>query len=166
MLKISFKDKKDCPAKTVGTFKDKETVVTLRGEMTLPKFWRSIPDDIMDWIDRHPSICTYESIVTSNLVMIVKGTSKCNVGDTFDPIIGERIAEARAKLKLYKFMVTLCRKLSQYYFGLVYGEVEVRNKAVTMVASGTIGGLKEAYIKYGTIWIKESEHLGKLMETL
>jgi hypothetical protein len=98
--------------------------------------------------------------------MTAQGTSKCNVGDTFDPIIGERIAETRAKLKLYKFMVTLCRKLSQYYFGLVYGKVEVRNKAVTMVASGTIGGLKEAYIKYGTLWIKESEHLGKLMETL
>ena len=167
MLKVSFKDKEGHLAKTVETFKDKETIVTLRGEIHLPKFWRAIPRDICDWIDLHQSVYNYESIVTDSMIITVKGTSKCNDGETFDPVLGERIAEARAKIKLYRFMYTLCKKLYKHYFTLIFSDEYYNQKGgMRHYHPNRHGGIYEEIYKYNTLLTNESHHLEELLENV
>ena len=103
-------------------------------------------------------VLVFQSKVTA---VTLKGTC-----ETPNPVIGERIAEARAKIKVYKFMHTLCKKLMYHYYGILYGVPEGIGELHTKVISDHQGGLQEACNKYATLWLKESQHLGKLMKDL
>ena len=163
MFKVSFKDSEGCKAVTVQHFNNKETVVQLRGIMPLPSFWFSIPSNIRDWVFEHPSIDTYESIVRAELIIKSFGKAICADGDTFDAKMGERIAESKAKIRLYKFMHTLCKKLIYCYHGYIYGVPEGRGTCKTATLSDYHGGLQDACRKYAELWVKESRHLGILL---
>ena len=161
MLKVSFKDN----FKKVASFNNKAIVVTLTGECITPLWFNNVPHKIWEWVMWHPSVEISETYSNQNLVMIIEvsGKSVCADGDTFDDKIGERIAESRAKIKLYKFMHTLCKKLMYCYYGYIYGVPEGSGTYKTATLSDYHGGLQDACRKYAELWAKESRHLGILL---
>lgn len=163
MLKVSFKEN----AKKVQVFNNNATVVTLTGIMQCPDFINDcLPTSVYNWINEHPSVEVSETYTTNKgfyYIIIVSGKSVCAEGDTFDVQMGERIAESRAKIKLYKFMHTLCKKLMYCYHGYIYGVPEDMGTYKTATLSDYHGGLQDACRKYAELWVKESRHLGILL---
>lgn len=163
MLKVSFK--KD--SKKVQTFNGRCTLVTLVGQMSIPNnLWSAFPNEVANWIWEHPSVdsswgtCTKENEI---IRLECFGKSVCAEGDTFDPVIGERIAESRAKIRLYKFMHNMCEKIVQFYYGIMYGNAEfdvIRESHI----EAPMDCLYLTCKKYRELWVKESYHLGKLLE--
>ena len=47
---------------------------------------------------------TIACVLETSLNQTFKGKSKCSEDDTFDEVTGKRIAESRAKKKLYKYL--------------------------------------------------------------
>ena len=162
MFKVSFRDF-DGPSKKVQTFNDRVTIVTLKGRMALPNWWYNIPSDILDWVRRHPSIDAWESLANNELVIVVQGKTIRAEEDEDNPVIAERIAESRAKIRLYKFLEKLCEKLMKYYYGIMYGnaEFDVIRESHSEEPKDCI---YLACKKYRELWIKEFHHLGKLLE--
>lgn len=159
MFKVSFKGN----FKDVQTFNDKATVVTLTGRVQMPDWWHKVPREIYEWTDNHPSVSVDECYGTLEIILVAQGKSKCHDDDSFDSVIGERIAESKAKIKIYKFMHTLCHKLYTYYFGLALGDryAICPEESIDMSKSG---GIFEAMGKYQGLLIKESHHLGELLK--
>jgi hypothetical protein len=91
------------------------------------------------------------------------GKAVCSEDDTFDAETGKRIAESRAKIKLYKFMHTLIVKLYEYYFGLILGS-KYSSKYISQELDTSENTLFDSMSKYQALLIKESHHLGQLLE--
>lgn len=83
----------------------------------------------------------------------------CN-GDIFDVKMGERIAECRAKIKLYKFMQTLTKMLCEYYHGLVFSNDVAIND--TDVCSENC--LLDTNLRYTELLQHERHHLNRLLQ--
>jgi hypothetical protein len=163
MLKVSFKE----GAKKVQTFNEKATIVTLVGHMQMPNtLWSVFPNMTANWMWNHPGVdaswgtCTKENEV---IRLEVSGKSVCAEEDTWNPIIGERIAEARAKLKIYKFMYNLCRKLLWDYFDIGYGnaEIELARENHNEPPKDCIWTTLK---KYKKLYSTEYSHLNKLLK--
>ena len=162
MFKVSFKKE----YKKVQIFNNRATLVTLIGELKMPvAVYNVLPDVITDWMWEHQGIdvqwgnCSREQ---EAFRLEVTGKSVCAEGDVFDSLIGQRIAESRAKIKLYKFMHTLCEKTLHYYYSIMYGNAEVH-----LTESHTEAPKDCLHLtcqKYRDLLIKESYHLGKLLE--
>lgn len=156
MLKISFKD----DFKKVETFNGKATVVTLTGKTLCPDFMIDcLPNKVWEWIKHHPSVGVSDGFTDNRMYYILKvsGKSVCAEGDTFDAKTGERIAECRAKIKLYKFMKTLAFMLGDYYYNLIYGntyDIEVSIKE----------GLYYVYTRYSELLQHEKHRLNELLQ--
>lgn len=164
MLKVSFKDKGRCSAKKVQVFNNKTTKVTLVGKIKFPEWWMFIPmdSDVMRWINNHPSVeCNYD---IANLTIIVEGISTCSDEDSFAPVFGERIAEARAKKRLYSFMVTLINKIITHYRRILYGNCQINVfETVTYDSKPVIPNLFTDLMKYEELYSSECEHLNNLL---
>jgi hypothetical protein len=163
MLKVSFKE--DCMK--VQTFNDRATVVTMVGQMTIPaNLWQIFPEDITYWIWKHQEIDATWGAYTKNKEVFrleFSGKSVCAEEDIFNAVTGQRIAESRAKIKLYKFMHNLCESLMKYYYAIMYGNAEF-----DVIRESHMEAPKDClYLtckKYRELWIKESHHLGKLLK--
>lgn len=163
MLKVSFKN--DCMK--VQTFNDKATIVTMVGKMLMPRNLLAIfPEEVANWMWEHPSIDASWGEYTKehNYIRLeFSGKSVCANDDTFDAETGRRIAESRAKIKLYKFMHNLCENLIKRYYDIMYGNTEIGH-----IIESHIEAPKDClYLtcqKYRELWVKESHHLGKLLE--
>ena len=120
MLKVSFKG----DFRKVQTFNDKATTVTLTGKCVVPSWFKDIPNKIWEWVMWHPSVDAGETYDNGNTVLLmhVSGKSVCADGDTFDAKVGERIAECRAKIRLYRFMQTLTAMLLRHYLIIATGD--------------------------------------------
>lgn len=155
MLKVSFKE----DYMRVQTFNDKATVVTMTGRVDLPDFWDNIPHTISNWMYD----CSFIEVdaTWNQLILISKGKSVCADEDTFDEEIGYRIAESRAMIKIYKFMYSLCTKLYRHYMNLAIG---IDKDKPFRPDSFCRGSLYDAKSKYQKLLVKESYHLGKLLE--
>lgn len=57
------------------------------------KIWKGVSAEV--WKKKFPSVDWYGGFT-------VKAKAKCNYSDTFDEVKGKRIAESRAKVKMYK----------------------------------------------------------------
>lgn len=157
MLKVSFKDKEGCPAKKVEVFNDKATVVTLTGVVKAPEWWWKIPKEIHKWMVNHPSVEVCDNLL-GNVTVKVIGKSICSDEDEFNPVLGERIAEARAKKKLYGFMLTLTKKIICYYHNLLYGKF-----AVKVEGESADSCIYKEMEKYSVLYSAELEHLRNLL---
>lgn len=157
MLKVSFKDKEGCPARKVEVFNDKATVVTLTGVVKAPEWWWKIPKEIHKWMVNHPSVEVYDNLL-GNVTVKVIGKSICSDEDEFNPVLGERIAEARAKKKLYGFMLTLTKKIICYYHNLLYGKF-----AVKVEGESADSCIYKEMEKYSVLYSAELEHLRNLL---
>lgn len=155
MFKVSFKE----DSKKVQVFNNKVTKVTLEGLWVLfPKCFDAIPHEIDTWIWSHPSVEAHW--YKGDISLTVSGKTVCSDEDTFDPIIGERIAEARAKIKLYRFMFTLCDMLIKYYLRLIYGNAKIQ---IFISKDSTISCISDAWNKYRELVTKESRNLDEML---
>ena len=159
MLKVSFKDN----YKKSDVFNNKVTEVTLTGSMEMPEWWHHIPKDIADWVWDHPSVEFDGYFATNKGIITAKGKSKCREGEKFDAAVGERIAEARAKIRIYRFMYTLCAKLMSHYFKFLYGNrtIYLNSESHDEAPKDCVRG---AYKKYKNLLSREYFHLAKLLE--
>ena len=153
MLKVSFKDTPEKPAKTICRFNNKVTVVHLHG--TLEWELKIIPPKVVLWLFKHPF--TDGTKYGNKLSIDVIGTAKRADGDVDNPILAERIAEARAKIKIYKFMARLLKKVCKEYYKTLYGNTN------SMPSMGW-GGLFGDMTKYDNLLFKEEEHLNQLLK--
>lgn len=117
MIKISFKDSKFHEPKVVTRI-GKTMRVTLDGVL-LWELWSDIPFSIKAWAHTRRGINIFTSEGTTYIM--VSGSAACHKEDKFDYVVGERLAEARAKIKLYSFIVELLQKVSSYYLKLIFG---------------------------------------------
>lgn len=156
MFKVSFKENPKFPVKKVQRFKDgKVTIVTLKGVVKLPKFLcYFFPPELFDWMDTCKNI---EAEVTmSRMYLTIKGKARRSDNDTENNVLGERIAECRAKVHLYKFMQTLTSKLYVYYCRIL----STNTSTETNQGDDTIAG---ANLKYGNLYSREIAHLKSLL---
>ena len=163
MFKVSFKG----DFMKTQIFNDKATVVTLTGTCQTPDWFDEIPNAISNWYCTHPSVDIHDVWGNKgNLIMHIEVSGKaiCAQEDTWNPIIGQRIAESRAKIKLYKFMHTLTHKLAVYYLNIVNGDAKWCRYPDERIMDTPVHGIIDACERYRGLMIKESHHLGKLLE--
>ena len=155
MYKVSFTD----DFKKVERFNNKVTKVTLKG--TIKNIYAlddlNIPQPIYDWMmgDNCKNPDTLE----------VSGIAVRSDNDKDDPVLGERLAEARAKLKIYKFMKTFCNKMLKYYKFKLYG-TKANNEIIVKTSPEELSNnnsLLKAYMKYDNLVDVENTHIKQLL---
>ena len=155
MYKVSFTD----DFKKVERFNNKVTKVTLKG--TIKNIYAlddlNIPQPIYDWMrdDNCKNPDTLE----------VSGIAVRSDNDKDDPVLGERLAEARAKLKIYKFMKTFCNKMLKYYKFKLYG-TKANNEIIVKTSPEGLSNndsLLKAYMKYDNLVDVENTHIKQLL---
>ena len=156
MFKVSFKETESNPSRVVLK-KGKSTIVTLRGTAKLPSFWSHIPEDIAEWVRCRTRVELYEDMVNNKLLIFAEGMSKCHEDDKYDSLLGERLADARAKYNVYKFFYDLCSKLEGYYSNILYGPCGVAD-------SGSGNCIAQDLKKYEALCIREAHHIGELLK--
>lgn len=154
MFKVSFKER-TTPNKVVVK-SGNVTSVTYRGTVELPKIWWYMPSEIREWMNATESVEVEESIAHNMLTIYSRGLARCHEDDKYDTILGERLAEARAKHKIYKFFYQLCNKLIDYYNHLVYGNESI-------ACFGRDKGLMGDLYKYEKLCDREEEHIKALL---
>ena len=154
MYKVSFTDN----FKKVERFNNKVTKVTLSGVI------RNIYDGELII---PPSISSWMADNMGRVIDIIEvtGTAVRNNKDKDNPVLGERLAEARAKLKIYKFMKTFCNKMLKYYKFKLYG-TKANNDVI--IKTGPEGlsnndSLLKAYMKYNKLVDVENTHIKQLL---
>lgn len=156
MFKVSFKDTPRDPSKIVVRVGNKISVL-LKGTVALPEFFKYIPESIITWMTEEQKLISGEEDIANNVFHLkVSGHALCHKDDTFDYVLGERIAEARAKYKMYRFFYTLIAKLRTYYSNILFGNDD------TIVMH--TGGLMKDLIKYEDLVAKEAEYLKELLK--
>lgn len=160
MFKVSFKENTKFPVKKVQRFNDaKITIVTLVGVLELPKFLQYfIPDAIWDWLSTCKNVET--EITMSKMYLIIKGKARRADNDAENAILGERIAECRAKINLYKFMFKFCAKIHKYYYNILFGKVDKTWVGEKAAKDDTVA---KARGKYYRLLNSEQQHLNKLL---
>lgn len=148
MLKLSFSSKK-LQAKPIKTqvFNNTVTKVTFYGTL-INGTGIYMPAAIKEFIDTYKGvdyICSGD-----DYIIVATGISKRNKDDIYNSTIGYRIAESRAKIKLYKFMYNLSKKFL---------------KVISLMVSGhsRYGGIPDDVIKYKGFLNKEEKHLNDLI---
>lgn len=156
MFKVSFKENPKSPSKLVTKFGN-ETTVLLRGVCALPEFFKYIPEEISEWIALQTHVEVYEDVANNQLIIYSKGISKCHPDDKYDTVIGERIAEARAKEFIYQFFYGMCSRLYNYYDRIMFGFPGV-------VAVGRGNSLSQCVTKYEKLLDHERHHQVELLQ--
>lgn len=154
VFKVSFKETEKHISKIVEK-KGRTTTVNLLGEVRLPDFWNSIPDDISAWIARREKLEIYET--NKSLYVLSEGKAKCREDDRYDTLLGERLAEARAKYYIYKFFYDLTCRLFDYYNRLLFGKIGVFDM-------GDGSCIAQDVKKYEALCIREAHHIGELLK--
>lgn len=156
MFKVSFKDTPENPLKTVLR-KGNSMYVGIEGIVALPEFFKDIPQSIYDWITKEQKLISgEEDVATQTFVLRASGKAVCHKDDKFDYVFGERLAEARAKMKIYKFFYALSSKLYVHYSKIMFGDLEVIEK-------GNGDCLAQIIKKYEALCIRESHHIDELL---
>lgn len=151
MYKVSFTN----DFKKVERFNNKVTKVTLCGVI------RNIYDEELII---PPSISIWMADNMGRVInsIEVTGTAVRNDKDKDDPVLGERLAEARAKLKIYKFMRTFCHKMIEYYTLKLYG-TKASNNTIVIKVNPEKDSLFKAYMKYDKLVDVENNHIKQLL---
>jgi len=155
VFKVSFKETEKNPCKVVEKV-GKTTAVILKGVVGLPAFWKHIPDEVVDFIGNTTKVEVYENIVDNYMLVYSKGVAKCRPDDKLDTLLGERLAEARAKYHIYKFFYNLTSKLYDYYNKIMFGDAGI-------VDSGHGSCLAQDLKKYEGLCIREAHHIEELL---
>ena len=155
IFKVSFKETKDNPSKVV--YKAGLNVnVVLKGKVELPDFWPLVPPEIQEWVANQTKIELFENMSDNTLTIFSEGLAKCRKDDKYDSLLGERLAEARAKYQIYKFFYSLCDKLYEYYGKILFGPHGV-------VDCGEGSCIGRDLKKYEGLYNKEAHHIEELL---
>lgn len=155
MFKVSFKEENGYPYRLVEKA-GKITTVMYRGIVKLPRLWWYMPIDIIEWMRNREAIEFEENIATNTLIIYAMGKTKCADGDVYDSLLGERIAEAKAKMVIYKFFADLCLRIFNHYNGILTGN---DISYLPSTDKGVVGDIK----KYRKLYQIEQEHINKLL---
>lgn len=161
MFKLSFKEISGQPYKRVfrGDEKgDKTTTVILNGHFKFPKQMSLLPQSIQNWMFNEgiPYISADGTVFISKM-----GIASRHPDDKDNPALGERIAEARAKVALYQFMKNLIYKILQQVSKFQYGRLSVLTTyRVDILPDADC--LCNAFFKYEELIAREKEHLNEL----
>lgn len=161
MFKVSFKENPQFPVKKVQRFNDdRVTVVTLEGVAQVPVFLQYfIPPKMFEWTNTLKNVNV--EFVMSKMFITVTGKSICSKEDKVDKVLGDRIAEARAKLHLYKFMAHFLDKVWIYFIEQLCGTTPIK---CTVDNEGTNKEyLDKAINKYWRLYEDEQKHLNILL---
>ena len=161
MFKVSFKENPQFPVKKVQRFNDdRVTVVTLKGVTQVPVFLQYyIPRKVFDWTSTLKNVDV--EFVMSEMSITVTGKSICSKEDKVDKILGDRIAGARAKLHLYKFMMDFLDKVWSYFMEQLCGTAKIQ--CVAHEKDVNKEHLSEAVNKYWRLYNVEQKHLNILL---
>lgn len=162
MLKISFKDKIGSPSKIVQREGD-VTYVTLVGYTNIPfkldnftavEKVQKIYGVEIEWM--------HDNALHFFAKLKVTGKTKKSPNDKEDSLLGERIAESRAKLKLYKFALHLLKSAVQNASIFIWGDriSYVEKYTDDKYANGSAG---QSFLKYAKLIMVEEKHLKKLL---
>lgn len=154
MFKVSFKETPKSPSKLI-TKSGAVTNCTLMGSVSLPEFFDYLPPHINMWISKVDYVEIYEDVANHKMIIFSSGVAKCSPNDRYDTILGERIAESRAKYCIYKFFYNFTKKVISYYYELILGmPCEVNCKDGTLASDN---------IKYEKLMRREEKHLEELI---
>ena len=161
MFKVSFKENPQFPVKKVQRFNDdRVTVVTLKGVAELPVFLQYfIPHKVFDWTGTLKNVNV--EFTMKRMFITVTGKSICSKEDKVDRVLGDRIAEARAKLHLYKFMAHFLDKVWSYFMEQLCGTALIECTAYKKDVNKE--HLSEAIDKYWRLYKDEDRHLNILL---
>lgn len=155
MFKVSFKDTDKNYSKYVVVV-GREVKVVLSGIILLPPIWQFMPNEIRDWLLSKTTLDYGEEDLARNSFHVrTVGKASCHENDSFDYILGERIAESRAKIKLYTFLYKLCYRFYEYYCNILFGTI--------VVDIGCDNCLANDIKKYESLLNKEKKHLEQLL---
>lgn len=157
MFKVSFKKWGTTVPKYVQKY-EKTTCVSLLGVVEMSDFWDSIPNTIRFWIKEHPSVSIVEDYTNRKLLVTVRGKARCRENDKYDTVLGERLAESRAKMKLYKFFCVLSSKLYDYYKKILFGT------GGAIASEGSNDSLERCMYKYDKLYRHELKHQEELLK--
>jgi len=156
MIKVSFKE----PSyKKTERFNDKVTIVTLTGKTKLPKkLVHAMPMGFYDWLFKHTNP-VIEYGYEGDITITAKGKTVRSDRDKDNPVLAERIAESKAKLKIYIFIHSFISKYVLEYNKLITG-----NNGLMMhegdVTDDSLFGMADKYQYFITT---EKEHLESLI---
>ena len=158
VFKVSFKDSLKNPTK-VAVVTGKKVAIMINGTVELPEFFKHIPDSIVNWMtEEQKCISGEEDIATNTFHVKATGVAKCHEEEKFDYVFGERLAEARAKYKIYKFFYDLTTKLYDYYNMILFGDESVAE------SGGSGSCLAKDIKKYEGLCIREAHHISELLK--
>lgn len=160
MLKLSFDKKKlgNTPPIQTQVFNDTITKVTLTGFLT----WNSdifLISKVPHFLHNYQGIEVTCSRTKEGFLITATSVSKKHEDDTFDKVLGYRIAESRAKLKLYKFMKNLTNTILRCFLTCSYGISDV----IDIEGRRSKSSVYDDYLKYIKLYDKEEEHLNNLL---
>lgn len=155
MFKVSFKkvvNGKE-PIK-VETFNKTITKVTLVGTLQLPRYLR---DPIVEFVNYYEGVDVLNAY-SKELTITSVGIAKKSEDDEWNETVGYRIAESKAKIKIYKFMFNLikeCIRDEQTYITGISNIIHLDKSPVDC--------LMNSAFKYWRLFASEKKHLNTLI---
>nr|DAW35385.1 MAG TPA: hypothetical protein [Caudoviricetes sp.] len=155
MIKLSF-DKKltGDPIKT-QVLNNTVTKVTITG-VIIENLGIYTPMMVENFIEKYPGVKAYYS--GGAYVITATGVSKKILGDAYNKVLGYRIAESRAKIKLYRFMLNLCKKYMKVVSPILFGTFDISFDYEYKVDS-----VPRDITKYQKLLDTEMKHLNNLI---
>ncbi len=141
MIKVSFNKE---TYKKVERYGEGTTLVILTGTL-------QIPNEILYGYCDQKSDCR-------KIEIIRVGRAVRAAEDADDPVLAERIAECKAKIKIYSFMMKFLGKYIDYYSKLLIGS----EKSIGSTASVKQDSIFGAYERHYRLCSRELEHYKEL----
>lgn len=162
MLKLSFENFLEVKPKQIYKSEDgKTTIVILTGTVWLPDFLRhNLPDKVIKYINSYEGVKIH--LMGARIIITSKGKAKRVDKDPDKPILGEYIAESKAKIKLYVFMKNFCKQIEKYYLNLLFS-------TDTFMVSGNADStdtIRGTWNHYVNLLQKERQHLFSLTQSV
>lgn len=155
MFKVSFKkvvNGKE-PIK-VETFNKTITKVTLVGTLQLPRY---LQNPIREFVDYYEGV-DVSGAYSKELIITSVGIAKKSENDKWNETVGYRIAESKAKIKIYKFMFNLIKKCIRDEQMYITG---ISN--ITHLGKSPVDCLMNSAFKYKHLLASEEKHLNTLI---
>lgn len=155
MFKVSFKkvvNGKE-PIK-VETFNKTITKVTLVGTLQLPRY---LQDPIKEFVDYYEGV-DVSGAYSKELIITSVGIAKKSENDEWNETVGYRIAESKAKIKIYKFMFNLIK-------GIIWDEQTYITGISNIIHLDKfpVDCLMNSAFKYRRLLASEEKHLNTLI---
>lgn len=125
-----------------------------------PKYKKLFTPEIERYINNYYEYSPNTSkIIDGNTIVICcLGESDCMPEDTFDMYIGGKISQSKAKIKIYRFMKNLCKKIITEFMPLITG-----TDILTTIKYDK-NSIIDDYIKYEALETNERFYLKKLIK--